>query len=425
MSLARFRRLQSKILEMKSSVCLLSALAVSSSCSLAHAFTTTTSTSTTTSGVTIGNRRLPFTTSLTEKLFKNDVYDTIQNGKIAVIPEFLPSSEIAALRRDAGELHEQHLFSTDALASYGSSGKFDPTKDRTVLKLKQWKNQSLGNYDTRKSFAARMADLRADLSLNLNRPALVQGDAVNKYGQGSTEISYTRFGPGAFLKRHVDENHEELKGTAGWSQPTRRSLSWLIYLNDPDWNADKHGGCLRCFERNSPTISNVGARSNGDLQIGWLKGGSQNDPYDRPVFLDGARPGDMHCAMYIDGSVPGEKEYITKDFNANPLLYSAGSELIAQNVLVQRKDYAKRFQFLELPKSILTEAMNQKLHANDETAVDIPPTGGTLVVFDSVALPHEVLATIGRERWATSGWYHEDQQAVENHPHYNYPSSSS
>ena len=39
-------------------------------------------------------------------------------------------------------------------------------------------------------------------------------------------------------------------------------------------------------------------------------------------------------------------------------------------------------------------------------------------VFDSVSLPHEVLPTVDRERWAASGWMHEDQQRVETHPDY-------
>ena len=43
---------------------------------------------------------------------------------------------------------------------------------------------------------------------------------------------------------------------------------------------------------------------------------------------------------------------------------------------------------------------------------DIPPLGGTLVIFDSVTLPHEVLPSIGKERWAISGWMHEDQQSI-------------
>jgi Rps23 Pro-64 3,4-dihydroxylase Tpa1-like proline 4-hydroxylase len=153
-----------------------------------------------------------------------------------------------------------------ALASYGTSGNFDPARDRAVLKLQQWQDQGIGDWSVRKSFGNRMQNLRQDLAHNLNRPGLLLGNSVKKYGEGSTEISYTRFGPGAFLKRHVDEHHEELKGKAGWSKPTRRSLSWLIYLNE-DWDANKHGGCLRCFERTASSSRIIGARGSGDLQV--------------------------------------------------------------------------------------------------------------------------------------------------------------
>jgi Rps23 Pro-64 3,4-dihydroxylase Tpa1-like proline 4-hydroxylase len=111
-----------------------------------------------------------------------------------------------------------------------------------------------------------MAALRTDLAYNLNRPHMNQGDAVHKYGAGSTEISYTRFGPGAFLKRHTDEHHEEIKGLAGWSQPTRRSVSWLVYLNDRvDWNPAKDGGQLRCFARKT---GRVHVHTNDGLGLG-------------------------------------------------------------------------------------------------------------------------------------------------------------
>ena len=36
----------------------------------------------------------------------------------------------------------------------------------------------------------------------------------------------------------------------------------------------------------------------------------------------------------------------------------------------------------------------------------IAPESGTLVLFDSVAVPHEVLATRS-ERYAVNGWFHE------------------
>ena len=43
-----------------------------------------------------------------------------------------------------------------------------------------------------------------------------------------------------------------------------------------------------------------------------------------------------------------------------------------------------------------------------ERVRDIAPRGGTLVLFDSVSIPHEVLPTKSKERFACSGWFHED-----------------
>ena len=353
------------------------------------------------------------------RLFRPHVYETIQSGKIAIIPNFLPISEIQALRTDAQNLHAAQKFSTDALSAYGASGKFDPSRDRAVLKLNQWKDTKLGDWSTRKAFGQRMAAVRADLARNLNRPHLDQGLATTKYGNGSTEISYTRFGPGAFLRRHVDEHHEELKGTAGWAQPTRRSVSWLIYLNEPDWDGPRDGGQLRCFERTCAPSQTVGARPNGDLQIGWLRS-TPLDPVERPVFLDGRYDGHGKCAMYVVRDDNVSKEFITPQFDANPILYMAGSEVATKKLLIDRWDLAERFHFIEPPKSKLGDLLagngayagTGMPPADDEELAEVDPIGGTLVLFDSVSLPHEVLATKNRERWATSGWMHEDQQPI-------------
>jgi Rps23 Pro-64 3,4-dihydroxylase Tpa1-like proline 4-hydroxylase len=351
----------------------------------------------------------------------SSVYDTIQEGKIAVLPNFIPQTEINPLRTDAQNLWDEGKFSTDALAGYGSTGKFDPTKDRAVLRLPQWKNEALGNYANRQRFGNLMANIRSQLSYNLNRPALDTGLATTMYGKGSTEVSYTRFGPGAFLKRHVDEHHEELKGVDGWSKPTRRSISWLIYLNDSDWDGKKHGGQLRCFERSVKPGGRIGAAANGDLQLGWLKA-TAVDPYERPVYLDAKKHDHGDCAMYILNNDSGSsinKTYISKTFQTNPIMYVAGSEALTKKILFpDRRDLAERFHLIEPPKSKINDILKgDKAYSGigenaaiDEELEDVEPRGGTLVLFDSVSLPHEVLATKDRVRWACSGWFHEDQQ---------------
>jgi len=351
-------------------------------------------------------------------LLSPSVYETVESGKIAVVPDFLPQSEIVPLRSDAQNLWDDKRFSTDALASYGSRGKFDPAKDRAVLRLPQWKNEDLGTFETRRKFGDLMAGIRNELAYKLDRPNLDKGAATSLYGRGSTEISYTRFGPGAFLKRHVDEHHEELKGTDGWAKPTRRSISWLIYLNERDWDGSVHGGQLRCFERNKCARGRLGATAGGDLQVGWLRA-TALDPYERPVFLDGKKHNHGNCAMYLLDEGSG-RTYITKDFETNPIMYMAGGEELVKKLLITgRPDIARRFYLIEHTKSAIDLLAGNKNYAGsgedaqlDEELEDVNPCGGTLVLFNSVTLPHEVLATKTRERWACSGWFHEDQQPL-------------
>ena len=360
-----------------------------------------------------------------ERLLPSSVYNTIEEGKIAIVPNFLNEADILPLRQDAQQLWLDKRFSTDALAGYGSKGSFDPTKDRAVLKLTQWKTPDYGNYDLRsKNLGTLMSSVRQELATHLNRPQLAAANsaAINKYGIGSTEISYTRFGPGAFLKRHVDEHHEELKGRDGWVQPTRRSISWLIYLNEPNWNSSRDGGQLRCFERTRRPMGRIGATTNGDLQNGWLAtsaGGSSNG--EIPVYLDAKNHDHGECAMYLLES-DGRRAYITKPFKTNPIFYVAGSEQLVKKLLIESPDVASRFRLIEPPKSKLNDILKgddaylgqgePPRNAIEEELEDVDPLGGTLVLFDSVSLPHEVLATRNKERWACSGWYHEDQQEI-------------
>ncbi len=45
--------------------------------------------------------------------------------------------------------------------------------------------------------------------------------------------------------------------------------------------------------------------------------------------------------------------------------------------------------------------------------LDVTPAAGTLVLFDSVTLPHLVMEVMGlRQRIAATGWFHEDSQFV-------------
>lgn len=374
---------------------------------------------------------------------------TIQNGGIAVIPNYLSPTTVSRLRNDASNLYTNGHFIIDSLAGYGTDAgirdktKFDSTKDRAVLPSYvpsknisgPFVNIELGDAGARKQLATKIKSLRHELAISLNRPGLLLEPSIqeNEFaGMDGHEVSYTRFGPGAFLARHVDEHHEEVKGRAGWSRPTRRSLSWLVYLNEDDWDVDVDGGELCTHERQASggiVGGPVGSRD-GDLQIGWLaapndssNNNNNNDIRERPVFLDGRRGGiSGRCSLYVDkigddndGLMTNRKKlYLTKEFDSDPYLFLT-SDFFIRNLLITDHNLGQRFRYIEPPHgklkgylfgNIVTGGDNNP----DERVRKIAPLGGTLVVFDSVTLPHEVLPSRTRERWAASGWFHERQQ---------------
>ena len=55
------------------------------------------------------------------------------------------------------------------------------------------------------------------------------------------EIHYVRYPPGGFFQRHVDDYADVTSGA-----PSSRRISFVLYLNEPDWTAED-GGSLRVF----------------------------------------------------------------------------------------------------------------------------------------------------------------------------------
>ena len=92
-----------------------------------------------------------------------------------------------------------------------------PARER-VARLRRRKRHRAGRV------AATMDKVRDACAARLGRADLQRTPPARH------EFSYTRFAPGASLARHVDEHHEETKGTEGWRAPTRRSVTWLVYL---------------------------------------------------------------------------------------------------------------------------------------------------------------------------------------------------
>jgi len=213
--------------------------------------------------------------------------EEIEAGRVVVLKNWLPADELQALRADAERSFAAGHFKADALASYGqkkkagTAGGFDPSNDRMVMPSffpskgtdGPWVDPSIGDHAARAAFKQRMARVKALLARQLeDRPTLALDT------RQTHEMSYTRYGPGASLPRHTDEHHAELKkahpvasgdenikrldaATAGPVGPkgTRRSVTWLVYLND-EWDAARDGGQLRVHERNAPICRSAGSR---------------------------------------------------------------------------------------------------------------------------------------------------------------------
>jgi hypothetical protein len=254
--------------------------------------------------------------------------------------------------------------------------------------------------------------LRSKLAEILNRPTLRE-----------EEMYYSVSFPGASLKRHLDERHEELKGRRGWLAESRRSLSWLIYLSDGEkWDVAQQGGQLRSFppKRRVASCTRLGGRnihfqsvgaSEGDLQVAWLLVPGVTDDEVQPVFMDCWRP-NQRVALYLAGAEPllkEEKEELTENTSSSyedrRLYITEDFDLVCPTSASRVEDWS-RFLLPSIRGDIIHQGgaskgsigeLLMKIEEPDLWArgddpagsevVDIAPTRATLVVFDSVRIP--------------------------------------
>jgi len=199
--------------------------------------------------------------------------------------------------------------------------------------------------------------------------------------------------------------------------PTRRSVTWLVYLND-GWQ-EEEGGALRCFprsdgDRKSNNVQ-VGCHE-GNLQVGWV-----NDSI--PVFLDVFRESGGAALYQLVSSTegsdtsPNERQILSvQDFTVpgQPIDFSVflKDEVKDKFEQISTSRLDPRFATASTTSAAGNITPTHDTDCSDErTILDIPPIGGTLVVFDSVSLPHLVREVTGkRQRLAATGWFHEDSQ---------------
>jgi hypothetical protein len=332
----------------------------------------------------------------------------IEAGRAVVLNKWLSQEETAALRADqiacldAGHFKDFqsniHSGTIMSMPSFYAGGKDGPFGDTSV-----------GDVAVRQSFMARMAVVKAALAKELQ----ARVSLANDMGDQTFDIQYLHYKPGAQVSRHVDDRHVELKRANGsrlQKKPgaTRRSITWLVYLND-DWNPNTDGDQLRLHERAQPSTAHVGA-SEGHLQVGWLRATATEG--EQPVFLDPFRgPGgaeNNNCVLFTRHAA-GNKRDLSREPFANADLRKMGGDAVARELMVDDPADAGRFHLIDAPRRVVSKYLPPPGPAGEdggERVRDIVPQAGTLVLFDSVSLPHEVLAT-NRLRYGLQGWFHE------------------
>ena len=333
----------------------------------------------------------------------------LEEGRAVVLKDWLSAEETAALRTDqiacleaghfkyfTSNIHRGKILSMPSFFGGGKEGAFADPK--------------VGDFAVRQRFMKRMATVKAALATQLHdRPTL-----ADDYRQ-THEIQYLHYQPGAQVFRHTDDRHVELKrpnGSRLQKKPdaTRRSVTWLVYLND-EWDPSTDGGQLRVHERAQPAVTHVGA-SDSHLQVGWLRATATDG--ERPVFLDPFRgPGPENCMLFTRDAEGNTRDLSQQPFD-NSALRLLGGDLVARPLMVDDPADQKRFHLIDAPRSSANKYLPQELAASlansledgGERIRDIVPSAGTLVLFDSVSLPHEVLAT-NRLRYGMQGWFHE------------------
>ena len=327
--------------------------------------------------------------------------DVVNSGRVHYVDDFIDVKMVTLLREDIAKAAAEGKLQPSGLSNLADSAqRFSNTKDRSVTPVLGATGYSSSPL---RIIEARVRRLRKDLARGLNRPSLADDSLAH-------EIYYSQSTSGSLLPRHLDERHEEIKGRKGWLGRSRRSISWLIYLSDQDWDYRLNGGQLRSYPI---SLSNTGSSSlaqvhfggahERNLQIAWIRLAEGQlhpvymDSWKRPALASDNVP---VCGLYIV-EAGGGKTWITRDFEIRDGNTGAFDANVYQRAL-QPGFSADDFHLIED-----IDRWRRGLQPSGSEGVDINPTAGRLVVFDSVSIPHEVVAVEKGRRLALAGWFHE------------------
>ena len=341
------------------------------------------------------------------RLSSHTDYSLIKRGEVFVTEGWLPSGLVSELRADALALRAGGEFSAG-----GAPSQIEAASGRVVCDV----TPALGgDRAARATLGMRIDSLCVGLGRALGRELVC------------AEQYYSVAATGAALALHMDERHEETKGAAAWEAADRRSISWLLYLSGDRWGevgGAGAGGGFRAYCRSAAAGRGVGAHD-GNLQVGWLASNSS----DEPVFLDcwvkapGVAAEDATADAGVVGGSPrwrplsalyriaeagsGGRDYLSRRFGPDSASWPDFPD--GAGVTESQLTAALRAQLCTPAHRAAFSGVEHVPHPRLRT-VDVAPRGGTLVLFDSVSVPHEVLPTTAGERVAMAGWFHEPQQ---------------
>jgi hypothetical protein len=359
-------------------------------------------------------------------LNREKLLQAIQNGRVYQHDHFLTEDQVQQLLSEIQNLEQENKFVTKGLSNTADQAQqFSARQDRSICPVPWFLDALSGNHqqeNDRKGIPSLLQQLQLELSHLLQRSTMA--DVTLNH-----ECYYSLSKVGSFLPRHMDERHEELKGAQGWLRPSRRSMSWLIYLSEPaDWDISQNGGALRTFPQQSMDDSGDSTHD-GNLQVGWLH--EEMTARSIPVYMDsfflppGSQNGgsndflEPYCILYSVNNQQ-DKEYITRPWLTEALQGMPVPEFIqacaeqdascyneSNLLLFHSSRHAQQFYVLED-----RQAWNDGNIPKGSVVEDIAPVRGRLVVFDSVRLPHEVREIKSGTRRALAGWFHEKTQEL-------------
>ena len=147
-----------------------------------------------------------------------------------------------------------------------------------------------------------------------------------------------------------------------------------------------------------------GASSSGDLQVGWIFKTNSS----LPVYMQSRKistMGEIESFLYFYDTENEQRQMLTAPFQISHIeSFDFWGQVTARQ---QHSFRSLTFVPIDFGGAGNTPSISRESFLTYFYSHVVPPKGGTLVIFDSVSLPHSVDATLTSTRLAIGGWWHE------------------